>query len=265
MSAASHPSSALQPQALRSARRRSILTTALIAAGSVALAACGASAPKPKVASVPVAPSKPVVETVPYRPVPPSGADYVMSIPGRGADGKRLTVNSNLTDDQLVWNMRSAWNVAALNCLGSQYQPILDGYKAFLSRNAGSLKAVNDRLERSYNARHKVRRDAIVARDGYTTKVYNFFSLPPARTNFCNAALDMSKRALASPTKDVLAFSRANFDGMVAPFEQFYNDYEAYQQASAEWDAKYGAKYGPSQPGWVAVHQARPVTTASAR
>ena len=243
-----------QSATVRLARRRSGVGTLALAIASAALAACGATAPKPKVASIP-APSKPVVETVPFRPVPPGGADYVMSIPGRGADGRRVTVNTNLTDDQLVWNLRSAWNVAALNCLGSDHQPILDGYKAFLKRHATALKGVNDRLERSYNSRHKVRRDAIVARDGYTTKVYNFFSLPPARSGFCGAALEMSQRALAAPPKDVLPFARSNFDGLVAPFDQFYAEYEAYQQAAAQWDAKYGAKYGPSQPGWVAVHQ----------
>ena len=41
------------------------------------------------------------------------------------------------------------------------------------------------------------------------------------------------------------------------PFEQFFDEYEAYQQAAAEWDAKWGAMYGPSQPGWVAAQQAR--------
>lgn len=265
MSAASHTISTPNSLRHRPARARSVLTAGLLAAGSIALAACGATTPTPKVASVPKAPSAPVVETVPYRPVPPGGAHYVMDIPGRGVDGKRLTVNANLTDDQLVWNLRSAWNVAALNCLSPEYQPILDGYKAFLNRNTSSLKGVNDRLERSYNSRFKARRDAIVARDGYTTKVYNFFSLPPARSGFCNAALDMSKRALATPPKDPLTFARANFEGLVAPFEQFFVEYEAYQVASAEWDAKYGAKYGPSQPGWVAVHQQRPVNTASAR
>jgi hypothetical protein len=265
MSAVSHTLSTPQPLGKRGSRTRSLLTASVLVAGSLALAACGASAPKPKVASVPKAPSAPVVETVPYRPVPPGGAHYVMDIPGRGADGRWLTVNTALTDDQLVWNLRSAWNVAALNCLSPEYQPILDGYKAFLGRNVSSLKGVNDRLERSYNSRFKARRDAIVARDGYTTKVYNFFSLPPARSGFCNAALDMSKRALASPPKDPLAFARANFDGLLAPFDQFFTEYEAYQVASAEWDAKYGAKYGPSQPGWVAVQQARSGTTTAAR
>jgi hypothetical protein len=67
----------------------------------------------------------------------------------------------------------------------------------------------------------------------------------------------MSNRALAERPSDPLAFARANFDGLMVPFEEFFREYEAYQQASAEWDAKWGALYGASQPGWVAVQEAR--------
>ncbi|WP_073977200.1 hypothetical protein, partial [Erythrobacter donghaensis] len=198
-----------------------------------------------------------VVEAVPYRPLPPGGAHYVMTMPAKGPDGRRITVNSNLSNDQLVWNLRSAWNVAALNCLAPEYEPILEGYRAFLTRNVRALKAVNDRIEKTYTSRIKVKRDAIIARDGYTTQVYNFFAEPAARSGFCRAALEMANRALITPPTDPLAFAQANFDGLLVPFEQFFDDYEAYQRASAEWDAKWGTMFGASQPGWVAVQQHR--------
>lgn len=225
-------------------------------AGAAVLAGCAAKAPLPP--PPPPAPA-PVVraEPVPYRPLPPGGAHYVMTLPARGPDGRRLTVNSNLGDDQLVWNLRSAWNVAALNCLAPDYDPILQGYRTFLTKNVKTLKAVNDRIEKSYTSRFKVRREAIVARDAYTTQVYNFFAEPAARAGFCRAALDMAVRAAAAPATDPLTFARANFAGLMLPFEQFFDEYEAYQQAAAEWDAKWGAMYGPSQPGWVAAQQAR--------
>jgi hypothetical protein len=97
----------------------------------------------------------------------------------------------------------------------------------------------------------------MVARDGYTTQVYNFFALPAARGGFCRAALDISNRALAAPPTDPLVFARDNFEGLLMPFDQFFNEYEVYEQASGEWDAKWGVLFGPSQPGWVAVQQAR--------
>jgi hypothetical protein len=252
MSAAQH--TPILPQQRRAARRG--LTLAATALTSALLAAC-AKAPPPAPPPPPPPPPQAAVEQVPYRPLPPGGAHYVMDIPARGPDGRRVTVNSNLSDDQLVWNLRSAWNVAALNCLSPEYQPILDSYRAFLNGNTRALTRVNDRIEKSYTSRFRIRRDAIVARDGYTTQVYNFFALPAARAGFCRAALDMANRALAAPPSDPLAFAQANFDGLLLPFDQFFIEYEAYQRASAEWDAKWGAMFGPSQPGWVAVQEAR--------
>ncbi len=224
--------------------------------GAALLAGCAAKAPPPP-PPPPPPPVQEVFEPVPYRPLPPGGAHYVMTMPTRGPDGKRITVNSNIPDDQLVWNLRSAWNVAALNCLTPEYDPILQGYRAFLTKNVKPLKAINDRIEKSYTSRFKVKRDAMIARDGYTTQVYNFFAEPAARAGFCRAALDMANRALVAPPTDPLAFSRANFDGLMVPFDQFFAEFEVYQQASTEWDAKWGVMYGASQPGWVAVQQAR--------
>jgi hypothetical protein len=228
---------------------------AALAAGTALVAACTtpASAPPPPAPR----PQAQAAEVVPYRPLPPAGASYVMKIPPRGPDGKRITVNSNLTDDRLVWHLRSAWNVAALNCLAPEYDPILQGYRAFLSNNVRSLKAVNDRIEKTYQSRFRVRRDAIVARDAESTQVYNFFANPAARSGFCLASLDVAKRYLAAPKTQPLPFAKENFQVMMVPMEEFFDQYEAYQRASAEWDAKYGARYGASQPGWVAVQQAR--------
>ena len=191
------------------------------------------------------------------RPLPPGGAAYVMKIPPLGPDGKRITVNSNLNDDKLVWHLRSAWNVAALNCVTDEYQPILDGYRAFLANNVRSLKTINDRIEASYGAQYRVKRDAIVARDKESTQVYNFFANPAARAGFCLAALDVANRYLAEPKSQPLTFAKANFETLMVPLERFFNEYEAYQRASTEWDEKYGERYGASQPGWVAVQQAR--------
>jgi hypothetical protein len=248
MSAALHT-----PFAPVTTRRPLGLAIITLALGGTVLAACASPAP-PKPTPPPRRPPV-AVEAVPYRPLPPGGADYVMTMPAKGPDGRRLTVNSNLSNDQLMWNMRSAWNVAALNCAGPEYQPILDSYRTFLTKNAKSLTAINDRIKKTYTSRFSVKRDALVARDKRTTQVYNFFAEPAARAGFCRAALDMANRALAAPPSDPLAFAQANFNGLLLPFDQFFDEYEAYQRASAEWDAKWGAQYGPSQPGWVAVQK----------
>ena len=120
----------------------------------------------------------------------------------------------------------------------------------------GALRQVNDRVEAVYRRENGGRREGLKAREEHMTSVYNFFALPPARSGFCNTALDLSNRYLAAPV-DPIEFARSNFALMQQPFEDFFVAYEAYQRDSAAWDARYGAQYGPSQPGWVAVQEAR--------
>lgn len=224
----------------------------LIAATTALLGACMTPA-----AVVPPPPPPPAVETVPFRPLPPGGASYVMEIPSKSLSGKRQTVNRDRSEDEKIWHFRSAWNVAALNCLGAQYEPILTAYSAYISDHKRSLDEVNTRVDAVYLSQAESRRTAIRTRESHMTSVYNFFALPPARSGFCMAALDISNRANIAPPADPIAFAIDNFDIIEEPFETFYEEYEQYQRASTEWDARYGVEYGPSQPGWVAVQQAR--------
>jgi hypothetical protein len=209
------------------------------------------------VTAPPFAAPPPPVEVIPLRPVPPGGAAYIMEIPGKDLLGQRQTVNRNLTDDERTWHFRSAWNVAALNCLGPRYEPILQGYSAYLQNNERDLRRVNERIDAEYRKEFRDRREAIMARETQMTSVYNFFALPPARASFCQTALDISNRALATTDMDAAGFAAANFALFEQPFDTFFTEYETYQRESAAWDAQYGERYGQSQPGYVAVQEAR--------
>ncbi|KEO90417.1 hypothetical protein EH31_10025 [Erythrobacter longus] len=180
-----------------------------------------------------------------------------MQVPLKDASGDRFTVNSALSDDERVWHFRSAWNVAALNCTAAQYQPILTAYSSFISDHARAMRRINDRIEAEYYSINGGRRAGILAREERMTAVYNYFALPPARAGFCRAALDISNRAIAAPPSDPATFAAANFALLEAPFDAFFDEYERYQRLSADWDARFGDLYGPSQPGWVAVQAAR--------
>lgn len=217
------------------------------------LGACATPAPPPP----PPPPPPPAAERTPYRPLPPGGASYVMQMPLKDASGDRFTVNSALSDDERVWHFRSAWNVAALNCTAARYQPILTAYSSYISDHSREIRRINDRIEADYRRANGGRRAGILAREERMTAVYNYFALPPARAGFCRAALDISNRAIAAPPSDPTTFAAANFALLEAPFDTFFDDYERYQRLSADWDARYGDLYGPSQPGWVAVQEAR--------
>lgn len=177
-----------------------------------------------------------------------------MAIPPLGIDGQRLTVNRGLSDDEKVWHFRSAWNVAALNCTAPQYQPITDAYGTYIKDHGRALGRVNSRIDKVYQGNHRTRREAIRAREEKMTSVYNFFALPPARTEFCIAALNLANYAASMPSYDPIQFAMNNFTMLEAPFDNFFSKYEEYQRESAAWDARYGARYGMSQPGYVAVH-----------
>ena len=123
--------------------------------------------------------------------------------------------------------------------------------------HARALRQVNDRIEAEYRRDARSRRAGIVAREEHMTSVYNFFALPPARARFCTAALDISNRYNIAPPQDPIGFAKDNFALFQQPFDVFFDEYEQYQMMSARWDQQYGAQYGPSQPGWVAVQEAR--------
>jgi hypothetical protein len=220
-----------------------------VGAGLALLASCGPPPPPPAPPPLPPPAPEPEPEpepiVIPSRPRAPGGATTTMAIPQVGADGIRMTVNAHLNPLEAVWNFRSGWNVAALNCLEPRYQPILDGYKAFLNNHARRLTAVNRALDLQY------RRDfgsaAISRRESFNTQVYNYFALPPARNYFCEAALKVSTQMLAAPPGDIDAFALTSLPVLEGAFEQFFSDYERFKLAVADWDAQYGAQYGASQ------------------
>ena len=171
-----------------------------------------------------------------------------------GASGVRQTVNAGLNEDETLWHFRSGWNVAALNCLDAEHQPILDGYGAFLRKFSRKLTATNTAIDAEFRREHSSRSNAIKAREAFMTQVYNYFAMPPARADFCNVTLAIANEYIAAPPEDANQFAAAGLSRIEAVFEQFFRAYEQYRVDSGAWDARYGAQYGASQPGYVAVH-----------
>ncbi|HWK42240.1 MAG TPA: hypothetical protein VNR60_09930 [Croceibacterium sp.] len=187
-----------------------------------------------------------------------------MNIPPVGADGHRMTVNANLNENEAIWHFRSAWNVAALNCLDTKYQPVLESYGSFLKQHSRKLTSTNTALDTQFRTAHGSRNEGVKAREALMTSVYNYFALPPTLVGLCETALSISTEYQTTPPQDIAAFSVAGLQRFEAVFGQFFNEYDQYRVASAEWDMKYGSRYGASQPGYVAVHGASGPALASA-
>ncbi len=166
-----------------------------------------------------------------------------MTIPLVGVDGVRQTVNAHLTPAQATWNMRSALNVAALNCLEPRHVMILENYKSFLKTHAKTLSAANKASLNEFRAKHGASSYRNM-QDAYMTQVYNYFALPPALDQFCDAALMVSNELAAVPAGQLESFSTRALPQLEAVFEGFFRSYEQYRRDVAAWDAQYNPNRG---------------------
>jgi hypothetical protein len=161
-----------------------------------------------------------------------------MAIPAIGVDGIRLTVNYNISSAQKIWNLRSALNVAALNCQNAEHAAILPAYASLLTRNKRELTAANKEVTKEFKGRYGS--EGRHAQDNYMTQVYNYFALPPAQRQFCDVSTRIAGESLVVAPADLETFAARSLQSLEAVFEDFYRSYEHYRVNVAMWDARYG-------------------------
>lgn len=205
--------------------------------GAALLAGCGEK--KPIAVVLPPPPIAPPV-VIPPRPYPPIGAPANMAIPSLGPDGVRNTVNAHLSATQTLWNFRSAYNVAALNCLRPEHGEIVVGYRAFLKKHAKGLQAANRGVDSEFKAKHGAA--FVRPREAYMTQVYNYFANPVTLRAFCDASLAMSREVQLVPPAQLQAFSMTELPKIEQVFEAFFRAYEQYRIDAANWDARYAPR-----------------------
>ncbi len=226
-----------------------LLKTIAVGAVGAGLAALAACAPKPAPPPPPPPPA-PVVVVIPPRPMPPLGASSGFFVPAVGTDGVRKTVNAHLSGAQSVWNLRSAYNVAALNCLSPEHAEILGGYKTFLKAHKKGLATANLTVDSEF--RKKFGAAFIRPREVYMTQVYNYYAFPPTLKNFCDAALVVARESTVVKPAELSAFSVRSVATLDSVFETFFRSYEKYQADAAQWDTRYGARPAVQQGALVA-------------
>jgi hypothetical protein len=200
--------------------------------GTVLVAGCGDK--KPVLVALP---PPPIAVAIPPRPYPPIGAPSRMTIPTLGVDGVRQTVNAHLTPSQTLWNFRSAYNVAALNCLRPEHAEIIIGYRAFLKKHARPLTAANRGVDNEFKSKYGAR--FIAPREAYMTQVYNYFANPVTLRAFCDATVTMTRSLEPVSTADLPSYSAVELPKIEQVFEAFFRAYEQYRADAANWDAKY--------------------------
>jgi hypothetical protein len=176
---------------------------------------------------------------IPPRPTPPGGATANVIVPVIGADGVRHTIVVDTVAAQRVWNFRSAWNVAALNCTAPEYADITTEYRTFLKKHAKALAVANRSVDTLF--RQKYGKGYVAQRETYLTNLYNYFAYPPTLPAFCGYALGIAHESPALTDKELPAFSERAYKGFAKVYEDFYIAYDKYRADLADWNAKYGA------------------------
>jgi hypothetical protein len=226
---------------------------ALVVSGlALAIAAC-ASKPLPPPPPPPPAPPKVVV--IPPKPTPPDGAAAGLVIPPADETGLRRSVNRDISPNQMMWNLRSAFNVAALNCNNPKHAEIVPAYRVFLKSFGKKLTAVNKQVDIEFKRQHGERYTG--PREAYMTTVYNHFALPPTQPHFCDATMAVMRDMAGVKSAELEAFAARSLPSVEVVFDDFYRRYAEYQAELAAWQALY-------QPG-AALPQSAQARTAPAR
>jgi hypothetical protein len=126
-----------------------------------------------------------------------SGAPVVGDEPGIGQSLPGATKAE--VEAALVWNMRAALNVAALQC---QFEPTMvtvANYNALLTDHKDELKKSFDTLTKYFTRTNKVPKAGQTALDQFGTRTYASFATVAAQLNFCEVANDIGRDAVFAP------------------------------------------------------------------
>ncbi|WP_164117513.1 hypothetical protein [Sphingorhabdus sp. Alg239-R122] len=204
-----------------------------------ALAACAKPAPPPVVVAPPP-PPPPVV--IPAMPTPPLYATTNMAIPPVGVDGRRITVNTGIGELETLWHLRSALNVAALNCVEPRHYQLASDYNTFLKTHKSQLSKANRAIESKFRRENGSNYRRV--RDTHSTRVYNFFSLPPVKSEFCNVSIGVARQLTLTPKDQLTGYAYIGLTEIEDVFNRFFAAYDQYKRDLAVWNQA----YGPRQP-----------------
>jgi hypothetical protein len=99
----------------------------------------------------------------------------------------------------LVWTLRAALNVAALQC---QFEPTLltvDNYNAILADHRTELKESYDTLTAYFKRVNKTPKAGQTALDQFGTKTYSSFNAVASQYNFCQTSAAIGRASIYAP------------------------------------------------------------------
>lgn len=99
----------------------------------------------------------------------------------------------------VVWNMRAALNIAALQC---QFEPSLltvQNYNAILADHRQELAQSFDTLTKYFARLAKTKKEGQMALDQFGTRTYSGFATVAAQYGFCSTSSKIGRDALYAP------------------------------------------------------------------
>lgn len=127
-----------------------------------------------------------------FRGSPVTGTEPEIGMPLPGATPAEIRAG-------LTWNLRSALNVAALQC---DFAPMLlttDHYNAMLKDHKDELKSAFDTLNGYFVRTAKTKAAGQTAFDKFGTRTYSAFSTVAAQFGFCQTASKIGREVVFAP------------------------------------------------------------------
>jgi len=128
----------------------------------------------------------------------------------------------------LVWNLRAALNVAALQC---QFEPTLlsiSNYNAMIAHHDAELDAAQASLLGYFQRTAGKGKPGQAAADQYGTRIYSGYSTVQAQRGFCQAAALVGRQAIFANRGGLHEVARNGLGSikksLVLAGEQFYGD-----------------------------------------
>lgn len=130
----------------------------------------------------------------------------------------------------LLWNLRAALNVAALQCDLAQSLLTVPNYNAMLTDHRAELKNAFDTLSRYFVRVKKSKGAGQTALDQHSTRIYSSFSTVSGQYTFCATAHSIGRDAIFAPKGQLLRVAQARMSELknsLAPSsEQFFPGFQ---------------------------------------
>jgi hypothetical protein len=127
-----------------------------------------------------------------FRGGPVTGVEPEVGMPLPGATPDELRAG-------LVWNLRAALNVAALQCDFAPMLLTVDNYNAMLQDHSAELKKSLDLINGYFVRTAKTKAAGQTAFDRFGTRTYSAFATVAAQYGFCQTASKIGREVIFTP------------------------------------------------------------------